>query len=59
MVESRVQITTGCTLECFQWCREPCFAGAAILRGRCLPLIPSGDKRKTLLIWSLPYRGLV
>jgi hypothetical protein len=30
-----------CTLENFQKCAEPCFAHAAILRGGCLPLIPS------------------
>jgi hypothetical protein len=30
-----------CTLENFQWCEEPYFATAAILRGRCLPLSPS------------------
>jgi hypothetical protein len=40
------------TLENFQWCAEPCFACAAILIGRCLPLIPKRDKRKSLLIWS-------
>jgi hypothetical protein len=28
-----------CTLENFQWCEEPCFLSAAILRGRCLSLI--------------------
>jgi hypothetical protein len=41
--ESRVQISNRgpvCTLEIFQWCGEPCFVGAAILRGR--------------LIWSVP-----
>jgi hypothetical protein len=29
-----------CTLENFQCCGEPCFGGAAILRGTCLPQIP-------------------
>jgi hypothetical protein len=38
-----------------QWCGEPCFTGAAILRGRCLPLIPRRDKRKSLLIWWVSY----
>jgi hypothetical protein len=28
-----------CILEYFQWCGKPYFVGAAILRGRCLPLI--------------------
>jgi hypothetical protein len=38
-VESCVQIADlCCTSENFQWCREPCFASAVILRGRCLPL---------------------
>jgi hypothetical protein len=39
-----------CTLENFQWGAEPCFAGAAILSGRCLPLIPRQGKHKSLLI---------
>jgi hypothetical protein len=38
------------TLENFQWCREPCFAGAEILGGRCLPQIPRRGKLKPLLI---------
>jgi hypothetical protein len=38
---------------------EPCFPGAAILRGRCLPLIPRRDKRMLLPFWSVPYGGLV
>jgi hypothetical protein len=46
-------------LERFQWCREPGSVGSAILRGRCLALIPMRDKRKSLLIWSVPYGGLV
>jgi hypothetical protein len=45
-----------CTLEDFQWCAKPCFACAETLRVRCLPLIPRRDKRKSLLIWSVPYR---
>jgi hypothetical protein len=49
-VESRVQIADG---------RELCFVGAAILRGRCLPLIPRRGKPKSLLIWSVLYGGLV
>jgi hypothetical protein len=28
-----------CTLENVQWCTEPCFVCAAILRSRCLPLL--------------------
>jgi hypothetical protein len=47
-----------CTLEYFQWCREPCYVGASVLRGRCLPLIPRQDKHESLLIWSVPYGGL-
>jgi hypothetical protein len=39
-----------CTLENFQCCGEPCFLGAAILRGRCLPLIPRRGKHKSLLM---------
>jgi hypothetical protein len=39
-----------CTLENFQWHGEPCFAGAANLRCRCLLLIPRQGKRKSLLI---------
>jgi hypothetical protein len=31
-----------CTLENFQWCGEPCFAGAAIVRNRCLRIFPGG-----------------
>jgi hypothetical protein len=37
-----------CTLENFQWCGESCFVSAAILRGRCLPLIPRLGKHKSL-----------
>jgi hypothetical protein len=48
-----------CTLENFQCCEEPYFAGAAILRGRCLLLFPRWGNRKSLLIWSVPYGGLV
>jgi hypothetical protein len=48
-----------CTLGNIQWCEEPCSAGAAILRSMCLPLIPRRGKRKSLLIWSVPYRGFV
>jgi hypothetical protein len=48
-----------CTLENFKRCGETCFVGAAIIRGRCLPLIPRRSKRKSLLIWSVPCGGLV
>jgi hypothetical protein len=48
-----------CPLENFQWCGEPCFVGAAILRGRCLSQIPRRGKHKSLLIWSEPNGGLV
>jgi hypothetical protein len=48
-----------CSLENFHWCGEPCFVGAAILRGRCLLLIPRRGKHKSLTIWSAPYGGLV
>jgi hypothetical protein len=48
-----------CTLDNFQLCGEPCFSGAAILRGRCLPLIHRRHKCKSLLIWSVPYGSLV
>jgi hypothetical protein len=48
-----------CTLENFQWCAEPCFLCTEIFIGRCLPLIPKRDKRKTLPIWSVLYGGLV
>jgi hypothetical protein len=48
-----------CTLENFEWCAEPCFASAAILIVRYLQLIPRRDKRKSLLIWSVLYGGLV
>jgi hypothetical protein len=44
-----------CTLENFQWCGEPCFAGAEILRGRCLALIPGRGKHMSLLISSAFY----
>jgi hypothetical protein len=37
------------TLENFQWCAEPCFVGAAILRGTCLPLLTRCGKHKSLL----------
>jgi hypothetical protein len=47
------------TLENFQWCGESCFVGAAILRGRCLQLIPRRGKHKSLLISAVPYAGLV
>jgi hypothetical protein len=47
------------TLEKFQRCAEAYFACATILRGRCLLLIPKWDKHKSLLIWSVPYGGLV
>jgi hypothetical protein len=43
----------------FQWCAEPCFLGVAIIRGRCPPPIPRRDKRKSLLMWSVSYGGLV
>jgi hypothetical protein len=43
-----------CTLENFQWCVEPYFVGAAILRLGCLTLIPRRDKRKPLLISLVP-----
>jgi hypothetical protein len=46
-------------MENFQWCTELCFAGAKILRGMCLPLIPRREKRTLLVIWSVPYGGLV
>jgi hypothetical protein len=39
-----------CTLEIFQWCGEHCFVGAAILRGRCLLLIPRQGRSKLLLV---------
>jgi hypothetical protein len=48
-----------CTLENFQWCTEPCFACATIIRGMCLPLIPRRDKRKFLRFWPVPYGDLV
>jgi hypothetical protein len=48
-----------CTLENFQWCEELCFVSAAILRGRCLPLIPRRGNHKSLLSWSVSYGGLV
>jgi hypothetical protein len=38
-----------CTLKNFQWCARTCYAGAAILRGRCLSLIPRRDELKSLL----------
>jgi hypothetical protein len=47
-----------CAFENFQWCEGPCFAGALVFRGRCLPLISTRDKHKSLLIWSVPYGGL-
>jgi hypothetical protein len=31
------------TLKNIQWCGELCFAGAAIVRGRCLPQFPGGE----------------
>jgi hypothetical protein len=46
------------TLENFQ-CGEPCFVGAATLRGRRLLLIRRRNKGKSLLIWSVPYGRLV
>jgi hypothetical protein len=49
-VESRMKITDRCA---------PCFIGAAILRDRCLPLIPRLGKHKSLLTWSVPYGELV
>jgi hypothetical protein len=39
-----------CTLDNFQWCREPCYVRAAILRGRCMPLISRRGKRTLLVI---------
>jgi hypothetical protein len=39
------------TLENSQWCREPCFVGAAILRDRCPLLISRRGKRKSLPMW--------
>jgi hypothetical protein len=39
-----------CTLENFQWCGEFCFVGAAVLRGRCLSLIPRRGKHKSFRI---------
>jgi hypothetical protein len=39
----------------FQLCEERCLVGAAVLRGRCLPLIPRRGKHKSLLIRSMPY----
>jgi hypothetical protein len=39
-----------CTLENFQWCAKPCFAGATILRGWCLPLVPRRGKHKSWLV---------
>jgi hypothetical protein len=50
-VESCANHRLVCTLENLQWCGKPCFAGAAILRGRCLPLIPKQGKHKSLLTW--------
>jgi hypothetical protein len=38
-----------CTLENFQWCAEPCFIGAVILREKRLPQIPRRGKHKSLL----------
>jgi hypothetical protein len=35
-----------CALESCQWCREPCFAGAAISTDRFLPQIPRRDRHK-------------
>jgi hypothetical protein len=59
-IESRMQIADRCApLENFHWCEEACFVRAAILRDRCLPLIPRRDKRKSVLLWSLPYGWLV
>jgi hypothetical protein len=43
------------TLENFQRCRESCFVGAAIVRGRCLLLIPSGRSVSHLI--SALYHG--
>jgi hypothetical protein len=42
-----------CTLENFQWCADPCFACAAISRGRCLPLIPRRGEHKSWLSSNL------
>jgi hypothetical protein len=47
------------TLKNFKWCGKPCFVGAAILRGKCLPLFPRRSKHKSLLIISASYGGLV
>jgi hypothetical protein len=58
-VESHVPCGPVCTLENFHCCGEPCFVGTAILRGRWLPLIPRQGKHKSLLIWSVPYGGLI
>jgi hypothetical protein len=48
-----------CTLGTFQWCGEPCSVDAAISRGRCPPLIRMRINNKSLLIWLVPYGGLV
>jgi hypothetical protein len=39
-------------LENFQWCGEPGFLGVAILRGRCLSLIPRRGKHKSINLWE-------
>jgi hypothetical protein len=43
-------------LENFQWFEEPCIAGAAILKRKCLPIITGRDKVITDVIsasWKL------
>jgi hypothetical protein len=47
------------SLENFQWCRELCLAGSAIQSSRYLLIIPRRGKHKSLLLWLVPYRGLV
>jgi hypothetical protein len=43
-----------CTFKNLQWCGEPWFLGAAILRGRSLPLIPRRGKH-TRHYWPNQY----
>jgi hypothetical protein len=45
-----------CTLENYQWCGEPCFAGAAILRGKCPSVIPRRNKRNITDLISVLWR---
>jgi hypothetical protein len=59
-IKSCVHIADRCApWEILHCCAEPCFVGAAILRGSCLSLIPRRDKRTLLLFWSVPCGGLV